>query len=193
MQKTNLSAFFRCLIAFLSHPIPPFVVSLRMLLHKPSSPSGQRSRNTDIEEQGSARFLVRKVLEESLTNLEGEAGKHVRPIRWELGACWVQHLQNQASGKTEVKKNEEAKVEPPVKGLGKQGGLLKEIKKKIDDKYNKNEKDISTGNSTGIDSANELEKEKLEREMETLWKELLPEVAYARLKESETGFHLKVC
>ncbi|KAL8162970.1 hypothetical protein V2J09_014459 [Rumex salicifolius] len=171
------------------------VNSLRMLLHKPSSPSGQRSRNLDNEEQGSARSLVRKVVQESMTKLEGEAGKDVRPIRWELGACWVQHLQNQASGKTESKKNEEAEVDPPVKGLGKQGGLLKEIKKKIDEKYNKNEKDALAGNGIGsdrkMDSANKVEKEKLEKEMEILWRELLPEMAYARLKESETGFHLK--
>ncbi|XP_073526532.1 uncharacterized protein [Phyllobates terribilis] len=162
------------------------VNSLRMLLHKPSSPSGQRSRNLDIEEQASARSLVRKVVQESLIKLEGETETDMKPIRWELGACWVQHLQNQASGKTESKKNEEAKVDPPVKGLGKQGGLLKEIKKKIDEKYNKNEITVN-----GVVSDNKVEKEKLEREMEILWRELLPETAYARLKESETGFHLK--
>jgi hypothetical protein len=29
--------------------------------------------------------------------------------------------------------------------------------------------------------------------MEVMWKKLLPEAAYLRLKESETGLHLKVC
>ncbi|KAL9266320.1 REDUCED CHLOROPLAST COVERAGE 2-like protein, partial [Drosera capensis] len=117
------------------------VNSLRLLLHKPSSPQPSlmhRLQSLDLE-QFSARTIVRKVLEESLIKLQKKTIKHVRSIRWELGACWVQHLQNQASGKTDLKKPEEAKVEPPVKGLGRQGGLLKEIKKKIDEKQNKNE------------------------------------------------------
>ncbi|CAA2967347.1 Hypothetical predicted protein [Olea europaea subsp. europaea] len=42
-----------------------------------------------------------------------------------------------ASAKTESKKNEEAKVEPPVKGLGKIGGLLKDFKKKPNDRSTK--------------------------------------------------------
>ncbi|GAB4838152.1 hypothetical protein Ancab_027681 [Ancistrocladus abbreviatus] len=177
------------------------VNSLRLLLHKSLSPqasaSAQRLQSIELEEQRSARSVVRKVLEESLSKLQGEADKHVRSIRWELGACWVQHLQNQTSGKMESKKAEEAKIEPAVKGLGKQGGLLKEIKKKIDEKYNRNEqgKEASMINNLDInkksDACDKKEREKQDAEKEIIWRKLLPEAAYLRLKESETGLHLK--
>lgn len=168
-----------------------------MLLHKSSTPQASvpRLQSGDFEDLCSARSLVRNVLEESLTKLQGEVTRHTRSIRWELGACWVQHLQNQASGKTESKKTEEVKVEPAVKGLGKQGGLLKEIKKKIDDRSSKTEqgKDATLTNSLDTNKksdASHLEKQDEEKEM--MWRKLLPEAAYLHLKESETGLHLKV-
>ncbi|XP_021750054.1 protein TSS-like [Chenopodium quinoa] len=176
------------------------VNSLRMLLHKPLSPSStspQRSQSTDQEELRSGRSLVRKVMADSISKLEAESTKTVKPIRWELGACWVQHLQNQASGKAESKKTEEAKVEPAVKGLGKQGVLQKEIKKRIDEKHNKNEhsKEVTAENGLDMskksDGSDQKELEKLAAERESLWKKLISEAAYLRLKESETGLHLK--
>ncbi|KAG6427801.1 hypothetical protein SASPL_112048 [Salvia splendens] len=139
---------------------------LRMLLHEatPQSPNTvQRVPNADLEELCSSWPLVRQVLTESLKTLQGDDSTLKKSIRWELGACWVQHLQNQASGKDEPIKNEEVKVEPAVKGLGKNGGLLKDIKKEDFDKDDK----------------------------EIIWKNLLPESSYLCLKESETGLHLK--
>ncbi|XVF34343.1 hypothetical protein REPUB_Repub18cG0051600 [Reevesia pubescens] len=174
------------------------VNSLRMLLHKSTTPaSAQRSQNVDFENLHSARASVKKVLEDSLQKLQNEPSYNSRSIRWELGACWVQHLQNQASGKTESKKNEDVKPEPAVKGLGKQGALLKEIKKKTDIKGGKSEqsKEVSPGNNLDINKksevSNQKELEKKDEEMEMMWKKLLPEEAYLRLKESETGLHLK--
>ncbi|XP_049415052.1 protein REDUCED CHLOROPLAST COVERAGE 2 isoform X1 [Solanum stenotomum] len=167
------------------------VNSLRMLLHKSSTPqpSSQvhKLQGTDVEDVLATKSLVRQVLSESMQKLQEEDSKQVKSIRWELGACWVQHLQNQASGKVESKKTDEAKVEPAVKGLGKHGGLLKEIKKKSDDKSSK----ASSGNEASSGDANKKELEKLDEEMEILWKKVLPEAAYLRLKESETGLHLK--
>ncbi|KAM7252740.1 hypothetical protein ACFE04_008249 [Oxalis oulophora] len=169
------------------------VNSLRMLLPKSSTPqpSGtvQRIQNPDSGNLKSARLLVRKVLEDSLLKLQRESPKPIKSIRWELGACWVQHLQNQASGKNESNKKEEPKQEPAVKGLGKQGALLKEIKKKTDAKSTKTE----LGNlDKKQDSTNVKDLEKNDEEMEKIWTKLLPEVAYLRLKESETGLHLKI-
>lgn len=173
-----------------------------MLLHKSSSPQSsstvQKLQSSDHENSHSARSLVRKVLEESLSRLQEEPSKQMKSIRWELGACWVQHLQNQASGKAESKKTEEAKHEPAVKGLGKQGGLLKEIKKKVDVKSSKSEqgKEVPAGNNLDMNKnsdANNQELEKQDLEKEVMWKKLLPEAAYLRLKESDTGLHLKVC
>ncbi|CAH8275091.1 unnamed protein product [Arabidopsis lyrata] len=172
------------------------VNSLRSLLHKSSTPSSlaQRSPNADSEQIRVAKSLVRKVIEDSLKKLEIEPSRTTKPIRWELGACWVQHLQNQASSKSESKKNEDAKPEPAVKGLGKQGALLKEIKRKIDVKANKTEQGKEalandTDNKSETEDQKELEKHN--EEMEKMWKELVTETAYQRLKESETGFHLK--
>lgn len=174
----------------------PFVTlfSLRMLLHKPSTPQScpvQRLQSADFEDLLSTRSLVRKVLDESLSKLQGEESKHTKSIRWELGACWVQHLQNQASAKTDSKKTEEPNVEPAVKGLGKNGGLLKEIKKKSEEKSIKSEqgKEITVNIS---DTCNKKEVEKEDEGKEIIWRKVLPEAAYLRLKESETGLHLKV-
>ncbi|KAJ9557849.1 hypothetical protein OSB04_012463 [Centaurea solstitialis] len=168
------------------------VNSLRMLLHTSSTPisSGtvQRIQGGDVEELHSAKVLVRKVLEESLHKMQEEDSTNTKSIRWELGACWVQHLQNQANGKSDSKTAAEAKVEPAVKGLGK--GLLKEIKKKTDDKSSKAEQEVATGNKSD-DSGNGGEAAKVEEEKETMWRKLLPEAAYLRLKESDTGLHLK--
>ncbi|KAL7600744.1 hypothetical protein Lser_V15G23750 [Lactuca serriola] len=164
------------------------VNSLRMLLHKSSSTPIQRVQGADVEDLQSAKLLVRKVMEESLQKMqddeEEEDSRNLKSIRWELGACWMQHLQNQASGKSESK----AKVEPKsaVKGLGK--GLLKEIKKKSDDKSNKIEQEITTNNKS--DDIEEMKKVD-EEEKEIMWRKLLPEEAYLRLKESDTGLHLK--
>ncbi|XP_076897493.1 protein REDUCED CHLOROPLAST COVERAGE 2-like [Bidens hawaiensis] len=155
------------------------VNSLRMLLHKSStsSPSGS-------DDMHSAKILVNKVLEESLQKLEEEGSKNTKSIRWELGACWVQHLQNQASGKLDSKNTAEAKSEPAVKGLGK--GLLKEIKKKSDDKSSKVEQEVPTNNNSDDSGNKELDEEK-----EKMWRKLVSEAAYLQLKESETGLHLK--
>ncbi|GMQ02267.1 hypothetical protein CsSME_00048577 [Camellia sinensis var. sinensis] len=172
-----------------------------MLLHKSSTPQSsiviQRLQSTDIEDLLSARSLVRRVLGESLLKLQGEISRHTSSIRWELGACWVQHLQNQASGKTESKKNEEVKVEPAVKGLGKQGGMLREIKRKTDDRNSKTEqaKEVSVNSldmNKKSDTTLQEEVEKQDEEKEMIWRKLLPEAAYLRLKESETGLHLKL-
>ncbi|KAL8498489.1 hypothetical protein ACS0TY_021714 [Phlomoides rotata] len=99
--------------------------------------------------------------------LQGDESTSKKSIRWELGACWMQHLQSQASGKDEPKKNEEVKVEPSVKGLGKHGGLLKDLKKKSDDQINKTDsnKELSANNNS---DANKKELEK-EEDKEILW------------------------
>lgn len=173
-----------------------------MLLHKSSLPLSsstiQKLQSADFEDLRSARSLVRKVLEKSLLRLQEEPTKNTKSIRWELGACWVQHLQNQAPGKTDSKKTEEPKLEPAIKGLGKQGGLLKEIKKKMDVKSGKTDqgKEAPTGYNLDMnknsDSSNQKEQEKQDAEKELMWRNLLPDAAYLRLKESDTGLHLKV-
>lgn len=171
------------------------VNSLRMLLTKSSTPQSstpvQKLQNGDFEDLQLSRSLVRKVLCDSSSKLQGESGKNIRSIRWELGACWVQHLQNQ--GKTDTKKMENTKVEPTVKGLGKQGGLLRELKKKMESEKGQEKETSVQGIDSGKKSDTEKQKdeEKQDEEKEMVWKKLISEEAYLRLKESETGLHLK--
>ncbi|PQQ13649.1 protein TSS [Prunus yedoensis var. nudiflora] len=150
------------------------VNSLRLLLQQSSPPQSSntvpRTQSTDFENLHSTRSLVKKVLEESLLRLQGGPTNHTKSIRWELGACWVQHLQNQGSGKTESKKTEEAKTEPAVKGLGKQGGLLKEIKKKMDVRSSKTEQGKEVIGTNKIDTTSQEELEKRDAEKEIIWK-----------------------
>ncbi|CAA7408118.1 unnamed protein product [Spirodela intermedia] len=178
------------------------VNSLRMLLHKSSSPqlSGNlpRAHGPDFEDLKPSRSLAKKVLGDCLKKLQEEPAKQRRSIRWELGACWVQHLQNVASGKTETKKNEEIKVEPTVKGLGKQLGPLKVIKKKADGKGTQNDTGKEISNCTGhdpetlhVDAGEQKEFNKINSEEEIVLQKLLPEASFLRLKESDTGLHLK--
>nr|GEV28557.1 hypothetical protein [Tanacetum cinerariifolium] len=90
-----------------------------MLLHKsptaPSSGATQRVKSADPED-----------------------------VQWELGACWVQFLQNQYY----VKAHDAAKVEPDVEGLGK--GLLERIKKKAKDKSSKARHEVAAGNAANL-------------------------------------------
>ncbi|GJM87215.1 hypothetical protein PR202_ga03149 [Eleusine coracana subsp. coracana] len=170
------------------------VNSLRMLLHKSCAQSSggvQRLQSCDTQEIEATRSFVRKILTDSLQKLESEAPTGTRPIRWELGACWVQHLQNQTSEKSETKKSEETKDVPTVKGLGKQFGQLKEIKKKTDDKSGKtahakenSSSNANDGHTDDTASTKDGKKASLQR--------LLPEAAFQRLRESETGLHTKV-
>ncbi|KAE8766951.1 protein TSS [Hordeum vulgare] len=70
-------------------------VNLRMLLQKSCAQlpgAVQRLQSSDPEENEATTNFVRKIITDSMQNLEGEAPRETRPIRWELGACWVQHL-----------------------------------------------------------------------------------------------------
>ncbi|KAL5212192.1 hypothetical protein ABZP36_023039 [Zizania latifolia] len=170
------------------------VNSLRTLLHKSCAQSSggvQRLQSSNPQESEYTTKFVRKVMTDSLQKLEGEAPQETRLIRWELGACWVQHLQNQTSEKADIKKSKEAKDVPTVKGLGKQFGQLKEIKKKTDDKSGKGasakENTLPNTNDARTDNPASTKEDK-----ETILQRWLPEAAFQRLKESETGLHAKV-
>jgi protein TIF31 len=166
--------------------------SLRMLLQKScvqSSGAVQRLQSSDSEESETTTNFVRKIITDSLQNLEGESPRETRPIRWELGACWVQHLQSQTSEKTDTKKSDETKDVPTVKGLGKQFGQLKEIKKKSDDNSGKS---ASTKESTSPNASDAHNTGSTQEGKEAILQKALSEAAFQRLRESETGLHAKV-
>ncbi|KAJ3699054.1 hypothetical protein LUZ61_002759 [Rhynchospora tenuis] len=161
------------------------VNSLRTLLNnsESTSPGGTyRSQCSDVEDMHSSMFLVKRVLADSITKLQSESHEGKRPIRWELGACWVQHLQNE---KNEPKKTEENKTGQTVKGLGKKFGQLKEIKKKTED----NGGHDSNSNATTLNNKMDISNAKEDNEVEL--RKLISESAFVRLKESETGLHTK--
>ncbi|AQK75719.1 Protein TSS [Zea mays] len=168
------------------------VNSLRMLLHKScaQAPGVQRLQTSDPQDNEATQTFVRKILTDSLQKLENEVPIVTRPIRWELGACWVQHLQNPTSEKTETKKSDETKDVPTVKGLGKQFGQLKEIKKKTDDKGGKGTY-VKGNNSPNTDNGHTDNTASVKDDKDIILQRLLPEAAFQRLKESETGLHVK--
>ncbi|CAL9770522.1 unnamed protein product, partial [Musa acuminata subsp. burmannicoides] len=47
------------------------------------------------EELSAAKKIVEKLLKDSLVKLEEEEAECNVSVRWELGACWIQHLQDQ--------------------------------------------------------------------------------------------------
>ncbi|CAI9113954.1 OLC1v1037516C1 [Oldenlandia corymbosa var. corymbosa] len=171
--------------------------SLRVLLHKSitSEPSGAgQSPNPDNGNLDQSKLLVETVVKDSLINLEKEAVSH-RSIRWELGSCWVQHLQKQETSADDgSKKDQEGnKNEPVVKGLGKQFKMLKKRERKSDNSstMEDHEENSCTVSGSNIKSSiAESSSEELDEGASDL-RNVIPEEAYQRLKESGTGLHLK--
>lgn len=151
--------------------------SLRIQLHKITANAPEESSD-DLEP---SRVLVRKVIKESLSKLKEEPIGSEKPIRWELGSCWLQHLQKQDNEPDSKSKAPES--EPAVKGLGKQFKLLKKREKKP------SAVDTEKENRCMLDDPNT----KTETNGEEKLEKLISKQALSRLKESGTGLHLKVC
>lgn len=56
-----------------------------------------------VEHIQSAQDLVASILQKSTATLEEEEERRPALMRWELGACWVQHLQSEAAALKEKK------------------------------------------------------------------------------------------
>ncbi|KAF2323142.1 hypothetical protein GH714_033617 [Hevea brasiliensis] len=82
--------------------------------------SGSQSPHHFFDDSEASRCLVRQVIRESLTKLDEMPVASERSIRWELGSCWMQHLQKQETpSDTDSKHSEEdTETEHAVKGLG---------------------------------------------------------------------------
>ncbi|CAM6035680.1 unnamed protein product [Sphagnum compactum] len=177
------------------------VNSLRTLLHR-SSTNGQAHSSSAAEELEIAEAQIHAVLEESLARLNEE---HDTPealyIRWELGACWVQHLQTQAGG-TENEKDGLKKTEKVLehgsstvseKNLSARTGLptLKPLKKKEFDSSLK-----TSGSQSGKEDSQNPENQSKEDEhtapvAQPSLMAHLSESTFMRLKDSGTGLHSK--
>lgn len=186
--------------------------SLRMLLNEANSAGEKRIsnllQNHRQEELITAQTFVEKLLKESLQKLEEEETEKQSFMRWELGACWVQHLQDQKNSDKDKKQGSEKEKkktadkplkETKVEGLGKPLKALKNSKNALDTA----DKASSGAKSSEVASSAESQKEKSSdvelphgessaSENEGLLKNLLSDAAFTRLKESETGLHQKV-
>ncbi|XP_042505811.1 protein TSS-like [Macadamia integrifolia] len=177
--------------------------SLRKLLHKSPSEHNRttsRSQNLECEELTGAQCFVKRMLEQSLAKLQEEEVEQDIFMRWELGACWIQHLQEQNNAEKDKKpSNEKAKSEAKVKGLGKPLKLLKNHKNKSDERKQKVQsedgKSPAEGSSASAEDAQLGSAESLveskANENELALKRILSDSAFTRLKESATGLHRK--
>ncbi|KAL3633072.1 hypothetical protein CASFOL_026056 [Castilleja foliolosa] len=164
------------------------VNSLRVMLNKPSAESSVRGQTlqSDVTDSGTSGILIQKVIKDSLTGLEDKTATAEHCFRWELGSCWLQHLQKQETPaeNSGSSKDDNNKVEPEVKGLGKQFKMLKTMDKKLpvstgqDDELHAGNMENNTGEVSNCDSNFELLK-------------YVSEEAFLRLKESGIGLHSK--
>lgn len=123
-------------------------------------------------------------------NIEGDSF-----IRWELGACWIQHLRDLKKSEKDKKPHTmKTKDEIKVEGLGihlkslknrKQNELQSESFKPVADSVDgRSEEDVIPSE----DSQRETDA----NQNQLILKSLLSDDGFTRLKESETGLHVKV-
>ncbi|OVA11326.1 Tetratricopeptide repeat-containing domain [Macleaya cordata] len=177
--------------------------SLRLLLHKRSTSEHNKtlvnSQSSETEELNAARAFVVTVLEKSLAKLQEEEADQEIFVRWELGACWIQHLQDQNNAEKDKKPSaEKAKSETKVEGLGKPLRFPKNPKKKSDGSNPKMPSDDGKSPAEAVGGAENAKLSNVEFQGETkandnelALKMLLSDAAFTRLKESETGLHRK--
>lgn len=183
-----------------------------MLLHKNPTSEQKRTVNHSLssnhKDHTASQAFVKKLLEDSISRLEEEKIDNNIFMRWELGACWIQHLQDQKNAEKDKKqasdndkKQTSEKSETKVEGLGKPLKILKNLKKKLDIEECTTSVGIKTSDKVTV-GENQIAKPlsaKCKGEIganeknQCLLKDLLSDPAFTRLKESGTGLHLKVC
>lgn len=139
-------------------------------------------------------------MEDSLAELRDEERDLDAFVRWELGACWIQHLQDQKKTEKEKKpSSEKAKNEMKVEGLGTPLKSLKNKKKTLEgstaDQQNENVKPAADEVKDEAEKTLNVTESQLDigaNEYELMLKSMLSDAAFSRLKESETGLHAKV-
>lgn len=178
------------------------VYSLRFLLHKSSPEQNKKTPQQHDDELTSSRDFVSKMLEGSIVKLEEEEIDRESIMRWELGACWIQHLQDQKNTEKDKKQtSEKSKNELKVEGLGKPLKSLNSSKKKTDVSSPKttqtsvsSQVDVvsSEADNSATTASLQSDAEKNAQENVLVLKNLLSDAAFTRLKESDTGLHQKV-
>ncbi|KAJ8773911.1 hypothetical protein K2173_009342 [Erythroxylum novogranatense] len=169
--------------------------SLRVLLHNSydTESSGVQSSISNLDDLEESRLLVQQVTQDSLTKLEESPSSSERSVRWELGSCWLQHLQKGETQTDSSSKSFESEndTEHAVKGLGKEFKYLKKRGKKPKGSYSHDDKDNETilGNESMGTDGGHIGSEETSCGDEL--KNLISEDAYLRLKETGTDLHIK--
>ncbi|KAH0749501.1 hypothetical protein KY290_028733 [Solanum tuberosum] len=168
--------------------------SLRLLLHKPVTAGfsgGGQLPPSDLKDSANSMSLVYKIIKDGLSKLKGMDDKSKGSIRWELGSCWVQHLQKQETPAKDTVGND-GKAEPIVKGLGKQFKMLKKREKRpgnVSSMDDNEADDVTTSTLNTESGSTELSNGNPKCEVE--WRRFISQEAYLRLKESGMDLHLK--
>ncbi|BAT87848.1 Protein TSS-like protein [Vigna angularis] len=175
--------------------------SLRLLLNSAQSEKNRPNQMQmhETEELGVCQAFVERLIKESLSKLEEEEPGVDNFIRWELGACWIQHLQDHNSEKDKKPLLDKAENEMKVEGLGKPFKALKNNKNKSDRSSVKLASENSKSHVACVNGepesalvlSVESTQETAAAKNELLRKGLLSEAAFTRLKESGTGLHSK--
>lgn len=163
------------------------------MLNQPCAESSIRGQNLqpNLMDVGTSRCLVQTVIKDSLTKLDDNRATAESCIRWELGSCWVQHLQKQEklADNSSGSHKDDNKVETVVKGLGKEFKLLKKREKKMPSASEKDEE--NDAGSSSLNMENSREDNKISESDSELLK-YVPEEAFLRLKDTGIGLHTKV-
>lgn len=174
--------------------------SLRTLLHKSTALAPGSRANPDGEELQAAGEVVRALLTESLAKLENDKGISAS-IRWELGACWVQHLQSQAATAKSDAKDKDSKEQKEGKESKEQTVKAATSKESVSKITSNGDVEMTDADSckeaaSGVDDSGSKENagkaEVDDAEAEAELRSKLSEAAFARLKESDTDLHRKV-
>jgi protein TIF31 len=142
--------------------------------------------------------VVESVVEESLRDLADEVHEDTEYLRWELGACWVQHLQTQAAAEKADKKPPDA----ASKGNGNtvDNGATKRSATSKNAKHNKQHLAKEDHDATSsevstmpaeVNAAETPDPSEVDEDAELRGR--ISDAAFKRLKETETGLHSKVC
>ncbi|XP_073301912.1 protein REDUCED CHLOROPLAST COVERAGE 3-like [Primulina huaijiensis] len=160
--------------------------SLRVMLNDPCSEAsvGGQALQPDLRDVESSRFLVRKVIKEGLKKLVDNPAITERCIRWELGSCWVQHLQKQETpAENKSGDHEDDKTESVVKGLGRQFKMLKKRDKRTPSACGKDEANDDGASDLHLES-NLGETNTCDSDSVVNLLKYVPQESFLRLKEN---------
>ncbi|XP_073299346.1 protein REDUCED CHLOROPLAST COVERAGE 3-like [Primulina huaijiensis] len=168
--------------------------SLRVILMDPCSEAsvGGQALQPHLRDVESSRCLVQKVIKEGLKRLVDNPAITERCIRWELGSCWVQHLQKQETPADNKSGDHEddKKTESMVKGLGRKFKMLKKRDKRTLSDGSKDEANDADASDLHMESnMGEINTCDSDGVVDLL--KYVPQEAFSRLKETGIGLHTK--